>query len=49
MNREKDNEGNRFLFDRIGELERRIRVLEDRLNKEKELMLEEDLKIRGLK
>ena len=43
------DEKQREMYDRINKLERRIEELSDRIDKQKELFLDEDLKARGLK
>jgi len=49
MNWEDDSKAGEVLFERVKMLERRISQLEARLDREKEILLEEDLKARGLK
>ena len=43
------DEKQREMYDRINKLERRIEELSDRIDKQMELFLDEDLKARGLK
>ena len=43
------DEKQREMYDRINKLERRIEELSDRIDKQIELFLDEDLKARGLK
>jgi len=49
MNWKDDSKAGEVLFERVKMLERRIAQLEARLDREKEILLEEDLKARGLK
>ena len=43
------DEKQREMYDRINKLERRIEELSDRIDKQMELFLDEDLTARGLK
>ncbi len=43
------DEKQREMYDRINKLESRIEELSDRIDKQMELFLDEDLKARGLK
>ena len=43
------DEKQREIYDRINKLERRIEELSDRIDKQVDLFLDEDLKARGIK
>ena len=49
MNWEKDDSKNVVFVDRLRMIEQRIEKLGDMIKREKELFLEEDLKVRGKK
>ncbi|MBT4482441.1 MAG: hypothetical protein HOC71_02045 [Candidatus Latescibacteria bacterium] len=49
MNREKHNFSDAIPVERLKMLERRIKELESRIAREKDLFIEEDLKARGFK